>query len=78
MVVRSAADYSHRNKRVLFKADVQGTRNIMLDKRSEITSKNIHLRIKARIVKEDVSTRNRSKSSQVDQNVGITSKINWF
>jgi len=49
MVVRSAADSSHRNKRVLFKADVQGTLN-MLDTGSEITIKNNHLRSKTRIV----------------------------
>jgi hypothetical protein len=46
----------------------------MLDTGSEITSKNNHLRIKARIIKEDVSTRTRSKSSQLDQNVGITTR----
>ena len=70
-VVRSAADASHRNKRVQFKADAQETRK-KLDTRPGITSKNNHPRTKTNILKDDISTRTRSKSSQVDQNVGIT------
>jgi hypothetical protein len=71
-VVRSAADASHRNKRILFESDVQALN--MLDARPGITSENNRPRNKTRIVKDDVSTRTRSKSSQVDQNVGITTR----
>ena len=45
-----------------------------LDARPGITSKNNHPRNNARILKDDVSTRTRSKSSQVDQNAGITTR----
>ena len=72
-VVRSAADAGHQNKRVQFKTDVQETLN-KLDTRPGIISKNNHPRSKTKIIKDDVSTRTRSKSSQVDQNVGITTR----
>ena len=72
-VVRSAADASHRNKRVLFKADAQETLN-KIDTIPGITSKNNHPRTKTNTLKDDISTRTRSKSSQVDQNVGITTR----
>ena len=64
---------NHRNKRVLFKPDVKKTLN-KLDAGPGINSKNNHPRNKTKILKDDVSTRTRSKSSQVDQNVGITTR----
>jgi hypothetical protein len=45
-----------------------------LDTRPGITSKNNHPRNKTNILNDDISTRTRSKSSQVDQNVGITTR----
>ena len=72
-VVRSEADTSHQNKRVPFKSDVQETLNKLVE-RPGITSKNTHPSSKTKILKDDVSTRTRSKSSQVDQNVGITTR----
>jgi hypothetical protein len=72
-VVRPAADASHRNKRVLFKPDVQETLN-KLDAGPGINTKNNHPRNKTRIIMDDVSTRTRSKSGQVDPNVGITTR----
>ena len=65
IVVKSEADASHRNKRVLFKPDVQETLN-KLDARPGITSKNNHPRNKTKILKDDLSTRTRSKSRQID------------
>ena len=52
---------------------VQETLN-KLDARPGITSKNNHPRTKTKILKDGLSTRTRSKSSQVDQNVGITTR----
>ena len=45
-----------------------------LDARPKITNKNNHPRNKTKVLKNDVSTRTRSKSSQADQNVGITTR----
>ena len=60
-------------KRVIFKSDVQETLN-KLDARPGITSKNHHPRNKTKILKDDVSTRTRSNSSQVGQNVGTATR----
>ena len=69
-VVRSAADASHRNKRVTFKPDVQEQIN-KLDTRQVVTNKNNPPKCEPRIINDDVSTRTRSK---VDQNIGVSTR----
>ena len=71
--VRSTAVAPHQNKRVRFKSYLQETLN-KLDAGPGITIKENHPRNKTRILKDDVSTRTRSKPSQVDHNVGITTR----
>jgi hypothetical protein len=68
-VVRSAADPLHRNKRVTVKSDVQE----LLEKLGTIpgTLKHSDNQPKQRSRKPDeVSNRTRSKTSNIDQNVG--------
>jgi hypothetical protein len=65
-VVMSAADVNHCNKQVLFKSDVQESLNLE-DNCSSFAFKTIYPKFKYRGVKDDVSTRTRSKAEYTDQ-----------
>jgi hypothetical protein len=70
-VVRSAADVSHRNRRVSFKSDVQKSLKL-LDTKPSLTFiwKGSHHKHKSRRTSNDVSNRTRSKADYTDQHVG--------
>jgi hypothetical protein len=68
-VVRSAADTSHRNRRVSFKSDVQQSLTL-LDTKPSFDWKDSHHKHKSRKTNHDVSNRNRSKADYTDQHVG--------
>jgi hypothetical protein len=70
-VVRSAADASHRNRRVSFKADVQESLK-SLDTKPSLTFvwKDSHHNHTSRKTNNDVSNRTRSKADYTDQNIG--------
>jgi hypothetical protein len=70
-VVRSAADASHRNRRVSFKSDVQESL-ILLDTKPSLSFvwKDSHLKHKSRRTNNDVSNRTRSKADYTDQHMG--------
>ena len=72
-VVRSAADASHQNIKVTFKLDVQEQIN-KLDTKPGVTSKNNPPKSKPRIINDDVSARTRSKTNQLDQSVGVSTR----
>jgi hypothetical protein len=69
-VVRSAADASHRNKRVSFKSDVQESLKL-LDTKPILTFiwKDSHHKHKSRKTNHDVSNRTRSKADYKDQHI---------
>jgi hypothetical protein len=70
-VVRSAADASHRNRRVSFKSDVQESLKL-LDTKPSLTFvwKDSHHKHKSRNTNNDVSSRTRSKADYTDQHIG--------
>jgi hypothetical protein len=69
--VRSAADASHRNRRVSFKSDVQESLKILDTKPSlSFVWKDSHHKHKSRNTNNDVSTRTRSKADYTDQHIG--------
>jgi hypothetical protein len=70
-VVRSAADASHRNRRLSFKSDVQESIKL-LDTKPSLTFvwKDIHHKHKSRNTNNDVSNRTRSKADFTDQHIG--------
>jgi hypothetical protein len=67
-VVRSAADGSHRNRRVSFKSDVQESLKL-LDTKPNLSFvwKGSHHKNKSRRTNNDVSNRSRSKADYTDQ-----------
>jgi hypothetical protein len=66
--VRSAADASHRNRRVSFKSDVQESLTLLdTNPSSTFVWKDNHLEHKSRNTNNDVSTRTRSKADYTDQ-----------
>jgi hypothetical protein len=69
--VRSAADASHRNRRVSFKSDVQKSLKL-LDTKSSLTFvwKDSHHKHRSRRNNNDVSNRTRSKADYTDQHIG--------
>jgi hypothetical protein len=69
--VRSAADASHRNRRVLFKSDVQSSLKL-LDTNPSLTFvwKYSHHKHRSRNTNNDVSKRTRSKADNTDQHIG--------
>jgi hypothetical protein len=67
-VVRSAADASHRNRRVSFKSDVQESLKLLETKPSFVW-KDIHHNYKSRNTNNDVSNRTRSKADYTDQHI---------
>jgi outer membrane protease len=71
IVVRSAADANHRNKRVSFKSDVQESPKL-LDTKQNLTFfwKYSHHMYKSRKTNNDVSNRTRSKADYSDQHIG--------
>jgi hypothetical protein len=70
-VVRSAADASHRNRRVSFKSDVQGSLQLLDTKPSStFVWKDSNHKNKSRRTNNDVSNRTRSKADYKDQNIG--------
>jgi hypothetical protein len=77
-VVRSAADASHRNRRVSFKSDVQESLKL-LDTKPSLTFvwkvwKDSHHKHKSRRTNNDVSNRTRSKADYTDQHIGSTTR----
>jgi hypothetical protein len=67
--VRSAADASHRNRRVSFKSDVQESLKL-LDTKIIIVWKDYHHKHKSRNNNNDVSNRTRSKADYTQQHIG--------
>jgi hypothetical protein len=68
-VLRSAADASHRNRRVSFKSEVQESFKL-LDTKSSFVWKDSHHKDKSRKTDNDVSNRTRSKADYIDQHIG--------
>jgi hypothetical protein len=68
-LVRSAADASHRNRRVSFKSDVQESLTL-LDSKPSFVWKDSHHKHKSRKTNKDVSNGTRSKADYTDQHVG--------
>jgi hypothetical protein len=68
-VVRSAADASHRNRRVSFKSDVQESLKL-LDSKPGFVWKDSHHNYRSRKTNNDVSNRTRSKADYTDQHIG--------
>jgi hypothetical protein len=68
-VLTSAADASHRNRRVSFKSDVQESLEL-LDTKPSFVCKDIHHKHKSRNTNNDVSIRTRSKADYTDQLIG--------
>jgi hypothetical protein len=66
IIVRSAADANHRNKRV---SGVQESLKL-LDNKPSFVWKDSHISYKSRKTNDDVSNRTRSKADYTDQNVG--------
>jgi hypothetical protein len=69
IVVRSAADASHRNRRVSCKSDVQESLKSSGTKPSFVR-KDSHHKHKSRKTDNDVSKRTRSKADYTDQHIG--------
>jgi hypothetical protein len=70
-VVRSAADASHRNRRVSFKSDVQESLKLLDTKPSlSFVWKDSHHKHKSRNINNDVSNRTKSKADFTDQYIG--------
>jgi hypothetical protein len=70
-VVRSAADASHRNRRVSFKSDVQESLKLLNTKPSStFVWKDSHHKHRSRGTINDVSNRTRSKADYTDQHIG--------
>jgi hypothetical protein len=78
-VVRSAADASHRNRRVSFKSDVQESLK-WLDTKTNLIFvwRDSHHMHKSRNTNNDVSNRTRSKADYTDQHNGSRSVQNIF
>jgi hypothetical protein len=70
-VVRSAADVSHRNRRVSIKSDVQESLKLLDTKPSlSFVWKDSHRKYKSIRTNNDVSNRTRSKADYTDQHIG--------
>jgi hypothetical protein len=70
-VLRSAADASHRNRRVSFKSDLQESLKLLDTKPiSRFVWKDSHHKHKSRNTNHDVSNRIRSKVDYTDQHIG--------
>jgi hypothetical protein len=76
-VVRSAADVSHRNRRLSFKSNVQESLTL-LDNKPSLTWKDSHHKHKSRRTNNDVSNRTRSKADYTDQSVGSRTWSNIY
>jgi hypothetical protein len=69
-MVRSAADDSHRNRRVSFKSDVQESLKLLGTKPSlTFAWKDSHRKHRSRRTNNDVSTRTRSKADYTAQHI---------
>jgi hypothetical protein len=66
-VVRSAADASHRNRRVSFKSDIQESLKLLDTKPSFVWNHHKH---KSKHTNYDMSNRTRSKADYTDQHIG--------
>jgi hypothetical protein len=74
-VIRSAADASHRNRRVSFDSDAQESLKLLDTKpSSSFVWKDSHHKHKSRKSNNDVSTRTRSKADYKDQHIGSTTR----
>jgi hypothetical protein len=70
-VVISAADASHRNRRVSFKSDIQESLKFLVTKPSlTFVWKDSHHKHRSRKTNNDVSNRTRSKADYTDQHSG--------
>jgi hypothetical protein len=75
--VRSAADASHRNRRVSFKSDVQESLKLSDTKPSStFVWKDSHHKHKSKNTNNDVSNRTRSKADYTDQHIGSRTRSN--
>jgi hypothetical protein len=76
-VVRSAADASHRNRRVSFKSGVQESLKL-LDTNPSLSFvwKDSHHKYESRENSNDVASRTRSKADYTDQNIGSGARSN--
>jgi hypothetical protein len=69
--VTSAADVSHRNRRMSFNSDVQESLKLLDTKPSlSFVWKDSHHKHKSRKTDNDVSNRTRSKADYTDQHIG--------
>jgi hypothetical protein len=68
-LVRSAADASHRNRRVSFKSYVQESLKL-LDTKPSFVLKDSHHMHRSRNTNNDLSTRTRTKADFTDQHIG--------
>jgi hypothetical protein len=75
--VRSAADASHRNRRVSFKSDVQESLRL-LDTKPSFVYKDSHHKHKSRNTNHDVSNRTRSKADYTDQHIGSRTRSKMY
>jgi hypothetical protein len=69
IVVRSAADANHRNKRVSLKSNLQESFKL-LDTKPSFVWKDSHHKHRSRITNNDVSNRTRSKADHTYQHIG--------
>jgi hypothetical protein len=76
-VVRSAADASHRNRRVSFKSDVQESLKV-LDTKPSFVWKDSHHKHKSRRTNDDVSNRTMSKADYTDQHIGSRTRSKMY
>jgi hypothetical protein len=70
IIVRSAADPTHRNKRVTFKSDVQETLDKLDTIHGALRPSDNQPKQRSRKRSDEVSNKTRSKIGSIDQNIG--------
>jgi hypothetical protein len=73
-VVRSAADASHRNRRVSFESDVKESLKLLDTKPSFVWKDSCH-KHRSRDTNNDVSNRTMSKAGYTDQHIGSRTRF---
>jgi hypothetical protein len=77
--VRSAADASHRNRRVSFKSDVQESLKLLVTKPSlSFVWKDSHHKHRSRNTNNDVSNRTRSKTDYTYQHISSRTRSKMY
>jgi hypothetical protein len=74
IVVASAADTAHRNKRVTFKSDLQETLHRLDSTPSAVITKDRQPKQRSRKTNDGISNRTRSKAGFIDQNIGTRTR----